>query len=59
MWNFIGRDHDEIVGFRDQWQRDVIGGSNPADGSGPWKATGAVAAGAGAAGDQAQASVMD
>ncbi|CAN5455881.1 pirin family protein [soil metagenome] len=28
-WNFIGRDHDEIVGFRDQWQRDVIGGQNP------------------------------
>ncbi len=30
-WNFIGRDHDEIVGFREQWQADVIGGGN-ADG---------------------------
>src|SRR5690606_7347973 len=25
-WNFIGRDHDEIVAFREQWQRDVIDG---------------------------------
>jgi redox-sensitive bicupin YhaK (pirin superfamily) len=23
-WNFIGRDHDEIVGFRGEWQSDVI-----------------------------------
>lgn len=23
-WNFIGRDHDEIVAFREQWQGDVI-----------------------------------
>ena len=23
-WNFIGRDHDEIVAFRDAWQHDVI-----------------------------------
>ncbi|MEO6996731.1 MAG: pirin family protein [Terracoccus sp.] len=21
-WNFIGRDHDEVVGFREQWQRE-------------------------------------
>ncbi|MDN5768287.1 MAG: pirin family protein [Humibacillus sp.] len=21
-WNFIGRDHDEVVAFRDQWQRE-------------------------------------
>jgi redox-sensitive bicupin YhaK (pirin superfamily) len=28
-WNFIGRDHDEIVAFRDQWQADVIHGGNP------------------------------
>ena len=26
-WNFIGRDHDEIVGFRDEWQTDVVGGA--------------------------------
>lgn len=30
-WNFIGRDHDEIVAFRHQWQRDVVGGRD-ADG---------------------------
>lgn len=28
-WNFIGRDHDEIVEFRRQWQADVIGRDNP------------------------------
>jgi len=22
-WNFVGRSHDEIVGFRDEWQRQV------------------------------------
>lgn len=30
-WNFIGRTHEEIVGFRDDWQRDVIAGGS-ADG---------------------------
>ncbi|WP_411699379.1 pirin family protein [Conyzicola sp.] len=25
-WNFIGRTHDEIVRFREQWQTDVVGG---------------------------------
>ncbi len=25
-WNFIGRNHDEIVGFRRDWQADVIDG---------------------------------
>jgi len=25
-WNFIGRTHEEIVGFRDEWQTDVVGG---------------------------------
>ncbi len=25
-WNFIGRSHDEIVRFRDDWQTDVIAG---------------------------------
>jgi redox-sensitive bicupin YhaK (pirin superfamily) len=24
-WNFVGRDHDEIVAFREQWQTEVIG----------------------------------
>ncbi|HWR86205.1 MAG TPA: pirin family protein, partial [Rhodoglobus sp.] len=28
-WNFIGRSHDEIVAFREQWQREVIAGQNP------------------------------
>jgi redox-sensitive bicupin YhaK (pirin superfamily) len=28
-WNFIGRDHDEIVGFREQWQHEVIEGREP------------------------------
>ena len=22
-WNFVGRDHDEIVGFREEWQRQI------------------------------------
>lgn len=22
-WNFVGRDHDEIVAFRDEWQRQI------------------------------------
>ena len=25
-WNFIGRTHEEIVGFRDEWMSDVVGG---------------------------------
>ena len=25
-WNFVGRAHDEIVQYREQWQQDVIGG---------------------------------
>lgn len=29
-WNFIGRDHDEIVGFRSAWQTEVIEGTAPA-----------------------------
>ena len=29
-WNFIGRSHDEIVAFRDAWQRDVIEHGNQA-----------------------------
>ena len=28
-WNFIGRSHDEIVAFRQQWQHDVIDGKDP------------------------------
>ena len=28
-WNFIGRTHDEIVAFRDEWQEDVVAGANP------------------------------
>ncbi|GLI27877.1 hypothetical protein ARHIZOSPH14_21190 [Agromyces rhizosphaerae] len=28
-WNFIGRSHDEVVAFREQWQRDVIAGGDP------------------------------
>ena len=28
-WNFIGRTHEEIVGFRDEWQADVVAGANP------------------------------
>ena len=28
-WNFVGRDHDEIVAFREQWQSEVIGGAEP------------------------------
>lgn len=28
-WNFIGRDHDEVVESRRQWQSEVIGRDNP------------------------------
>ncbi|WP_139416301.1 pirin family protein [Agromyces laixinhei] len=28
-WNFIGRNNDEIVEFRRQWQADVVGRDNP------------------------------
>jgi quercetin 2,3-dioxygenase len=27
-WNFIGRSHDEVVGYRTQWQADVVGGGS-------------------------------
>lgn len=27
-WNFIGRSHEEVVGYRSQWQREVIGGAD-------------------------------
>ena len=30
-WNFIGRDHDEIVDFRSAWQAEVIEGRAPAE----------------------------
>jgi redox-sensitive bicupin YhaK (pirin superfamily) len=26
-WNFVGRSHDEIVAFREQWQAEVIAGA--------------------------------
>ena len=29
-WNFVGRSHDEIVAFREQWQREVIEGRDAA-----------------------------
>ncbi|WP_157157409.1 pirin family protein [Diaminobutyricimonas sp. LJ205] len=29
-WNFIGRSHDEVVAFREEWQRDVIDGQTDA-----------------------------
>jgi redox-sensitive bicupin YhaK (pirin superfamily) len=29
-WNFIGRSHDEVVAYREQWQREVIGGADAA-----------------------------
>jgi len=28
-WNFVGRSHEEIVAFREQWQREVIAGDDP------------------------------
>jgi quercetin 2,3-dioxygenase len=28
-WNFVGRSHDEIAGFRRQWQAEVIDGGDP------------------------------
>jgi redox-sensitive bicupin YhaK (pirin superfamily) len=30
-WNFVGRSHEEVVAFREQWMRDVIAGED-ADG---------------------------
>jgi hypothetical protein len=29
-WNFTGRDHDDIVAYRTQWQSEVIEGGDPA-----------------------------
>lgn len=29
-WNFVGRSHDEVVAFRQQWQAEVIAGADPA-----------------------------
>jgi redox-sensitive bicupin YhaK (pirin superfamily) len=26
-WNFVGRSHDEVVAFREQWQAEVIDGA--------------------------------
>ena len=44
-WNFVGRSHDEIVGFREAWQREVVEGADAAgrfgrvpDGEPPLKA---------------------
>ncbi|WP_244931399.1 pirin family protein [Nocardioides sp. W7] len=31
-WNFVGRSHDEIVGFREQWQAQILdAGGSPVD----------------------------
>jgi quercetin 2,3-dioxygenase len=27
-WNFVGRTHEEVVAFREQWQGEVIGGTD-------------------------------
>jgi len=27
-WNFIGRTHEEVVRFREEWQTDVVGGAD-------------------------------
>jgi redox-sensitive bicupin YhaK (pirin superfamily) len=27
-WNFVGRSHDEVVAFREQWQAEVIAGAS-------------------------------
>ena len=29
-WNFVGRSHDEVAAFREQWQSEVIDGTDPA-----------------------------
>ena len=29
-WNFVGRSHEEVVAFREQWQREVIAGTDAA-----------------------------
>ncbi|WP_436497300.1 pirin family protein [Actinokineospora sp. HUAS TT18] len=34
-WNFIGRSHDEIVGFREQWQKERAGGESKQYGTFP------------------------
>jgi redox-sensitive bicupin YhaK (pirin superfamily) len=31
-WNFIGRDHDEVAAYRQEWQQLVDGGTGPAAG---------------------------
>ncbi len=25
-WNFVGRTHEEVVGYRDEWQRQIEAG---------------------------------
>jgi hypothetical protein len=29
-WNFVGRSHEEIVGFREEWQRQILDQEGPA-----------------------------
>lgn len=29
-WNFVGRSHEEVAAFREQWQAEVIDGGDPA-----------------------------
>ena len=26
-WNFVGRSHEEIVAFREEWQQQIVDGS--------------------------------
>lgn len=35
-WNFVGSDHDEIVAFREQWQRERAAGGTPDGRFGPF-----------------------
>jgi hypothetical protein len=32
-WNFVGRSHEEIVGYRAQWQAEIGAGDVPAGGA--------------------------
>jgi redox-sensitive bicupin YhaK (pirin superfamily) len=37
-WNFVGRSHEEIVAYRDQWQAEIGADDGAGDGSGPAQA---------------------
>lgn len=50
-WNFVGRSHDEIVAYRDQWQAEIGAHDGAEDGSADGSDTGPAQAAAGGRAD--------